>query len=99
MIGSITRPGITHSDATAKPIERARGGMARLSVARMPGATMAKAATITEWAAMATPTLGAAATTIRASATAIVRSEEHTSELKPLMRTPYAVFCLQKRQL
>src|SRR3546814_4661945 len=25
------------------------------------------------------------------------RSEEHTSELQPLMRTPYAVFCLQKK--
>src|SRR3546814_1525996 len=24
------------------------------------------------------------------------RSEEHTSELQPLMRIPYAVFCLQK---
>src|SRR3546814_3209898 len=24
------------------------------------------------------------------------RSEEHTSELQSLMRTPYAVFCLQK---
>src|SRR3546814_1683327 len=25
------------------------------------------------------------------------RSEEHTSELKPLMRIPYAVFCLNKQ--
>src|SRR3546814_4074076 len=25
-----------------------------------------------------------------------VRSEEHTSELQSLMRTPYAVFCLKK---
>src|SRR3546814_5705285 len=25
------------------------------------------------------------------------RSEEHTSELQSLMRTPYAVFCLQKK--
>src|SRR3546814_2313094 len=25
------------------------------------------------------------------------RSEEHTSELKPLMRTSYAVFCLHKK--
>src|SRR3546814_9705416 len=27
-----------------------------------------------------------------------VRSEEHTSELKSLMRTSYAVFCLKKKQ-
>src|SRR3546814_8946996 len=27
------------------------------------------------------------------------RSEEHTSELQSLMRTSYAVFCLQKKQL
>src|SRR3546814_7070365 len=26
------------------------------------------------------------------------RSEEHTSELQSLMRTSYAVFCLQKKQ-
>src|SRR3546814_1349291 len=26
-----------------------------------------------------------------------VRSEEHTSELQSLMRTPYAVFCLKKK--
>src|SRR3546814_4632069 len=27
-----------------------------------------------------------------------VRSEEHTSELQSLMRTPYAVFCLKKKK-
>src|SRR3546814_8902603 len=26
------------------------------------------------------------------------RSEEHTSELQSLMRTPYAVFCLEKKK-
>src|SRR3546814_2573524 len=26
-----------------------------------------------------------------------IRSEEHTSELQPLMRTSYAVFCLKKK--
>src|SRR3546814_5636387 len=26
---------------------------------------------------------------------AVIRSEEHTSELQSLIRTPYAVFCLQ----
>src|SRR3546814_2061043 len=29
---------------------------------------------------------------------ASVRSEEHTSELQPLMRISYAVFCLKKKQ-
>src|SRR3546814_4353393 len=29
----------------------------------------------------------------------LVRSEEHTSELQSLMRKPYAVFCLKKKQL
>src|SRR3546814_9120346 len=28
---------------------------------------------------------------------AVARSEEHTSELQPLMRISYAVYCLQKR--
>src|SRR3546814_3484157 len=30
--------------------------------------------------------------------TAILRSEEHTAEIKSLMRTSYAVFCLKKKQ-
>src|SRR3546814_8315454 len=30
-------------------------------------------------------------------ATAILRSEEHTSELQSLMRISYAVFCLKKK--
>src|SRR3546814_3651763 len=29
---------------------------------------------------------------------ATTRSEEHTSELQSLMRTPYAVFCLKKKK-
>src|SRR3546814_2085816 len=29
---------------------------------------------------------------------AIMRSEEHTSELQSLMRNPYAVFCLKKQK-
>src|SRR3546814_8079185 len=28
----------------------------------------------------------------------LARSEEHTSELQSLMRIPYAVFCLKKKQ-
>ena len=41
MIGSTRRPGIIQSDATEKPIDRARGGIARLSAAKMPGARIA----------------------------------------------------------
>src|SRR3546814_2585541 len=29
----------------------------------------------------------------------IVRSEEHTSELQSLMRTPYAFFCLEEQRI
>ena len=58
MMGSTTRPGITQSAPTAKPIDRARGGMASDRVARMPGASTARAAVMTEWAAMATHTVG-----------------------------------------
>src|SRR3546814_8657745 len=31
-------------------------------------------------------------------ATSLMRSEEHTSELQSLMRTSYAVFCLNKQK-
>src|SRR3546814_1334157 len=31
-------------------------------------------------------------------ATALIRSEEHTSELQSLMRISYAVFCLKKKK-
>src|SRR3546814_9511840 len=33
----------------------------------------------------------------RVAALALVRSEEHTSELQSLMRISYAVFCLKKK--
>src|SRR3546814_9819430 len=35
---------------------------------------------------------------VRQIYSAIIRSEEHTSELQTLMRTSYAVFCLKKKQ-
>src|SRR3546814_10505060 len=34
----------------------------------------------------------------RSAGPATRRSEEHTSELQSLMRTPYAVFCLKKKK-
>src|SRR3546814_4986565 len=36
--------------------------------------------------------------TLPSSTLAVRRSEEHTSELQSLMRTSYAVFCLQKKK-
>src|SRR3546814_6873293 len=35
---------------------------------------------------------------LQQSRTGFERSEEHTSELQSLMRIPYAVFCLKKKQ-
>src|SRR3546814_8244470 len=35
---------------------------------------------------------------LTASGRAVVRSEEHTSELQSLMRISYAVFCLKKKK-
>src|SRR3546814_9609112 len=35
---------------------------------------------------------------LAAFVSALVRSEEHTSELQSLMRISYAVFCLKKKQ-
>src|SRR3546814_7376150 len=34
---------------------------------------------------------------LRPAAAAVLRSEEHTSELQSLMRISYAVFCLKKK--
>src|SRR3546814_1156132 len=34
---------------------------------------------------------------LRIEGNAVLRSEEHTSELQSLMRTSYAVFCLKKK--
>src|SRR3546814_9820269 len=34
---------------------------------------------------------------VSAGALAVIRSEEHTSELQSLMRISYAVFCLKKK--
>src|SRR3546814_8544673 len=39
----------------------------------------------------------AAWTSTKAARSRLAKSEEHTSELQSLMRKPYAVFCLQKK--
>src|SRR3546814_8882663 len=43
--------------------------------------------------------VGAPLAGLLTQAVARVRSEEHTSELQSLMRTSYAVFCLQKKKI
>ena len=58
------------SDATENPNERARGGMARLSAAKMPGARMAPSPVITKFTAMVTGRLGTTAISARPTATA-----------------------------
>src|SRR3546814_5255605 len=49
-----------------------------------------------------TPCLGPTLTGVIAMSSATngstIRSEEHTSELQPLMRISYAVFCLKKKK-
>ncbi len=41
MNGSTSRPGMTHSDATEKPVARARGGIASERATKMPGPRIA----------------------------------------------------------
>ncbi len=43
-----------HSDATEKPIDRARGGIARLSAAKIPGARIAPIPVITKFTTIVT---------------------------------------------
>ena len=48
------------SDATEKPIDRARGGIARLSAAKMPGARIAPRPVIAKLTTIVTQRLGTA---------------------------------------
>ena len=59
MKGSTSRPGMTHNEATEKPVARTRAGMASDSDTRMLGPTMASAAVMTQLMATATTMLGA----------------------------------------
>ena len=77
-IGRISRPGITHSDATEKPTDRARGGMARASVARMPGSSTERMPFTAMFAATARPTVGA-----RAKATLATPTARQACDRKP----------------
>ena len=59
--GSTTSPGMIHSDATEKPVARARAGIASERAARIPGAIIANDAEIAQLSATATTMLGASA--------------------------------------
>src|SRR3546814_10322968 len=81
----------------------ARFGSALLSTAGLvmfagivlfSGSLYLLAVTGTRWLGAVTP-LGGVAFLL---AWALVRSEEHTSELQSLMRISYAVFCLKKKK-
>ena len=67
MIGSTISPGMTHSEATEKPVARARGGIASESATRMPGPSIASDAEITLLTATAMTMFGEIANTIAAS--------------------------------
>src|SRR3546814_3235081 len=80
---------------------RRRYGLAAALACGALAGTSATASQLTfqqalERARMDAPSLKARQTQVRAARSA--RSEEHTSELQSLMRTSYAVFCLQKKK-
>ncbi|CAB4590037.1 unannotated protein [freshwater metagenome] len=54
IIGRTARPGMIHNEATEYPVARARGGMANDRPVKMAGASIARAAEITQFTATAT---------------------------------------------
>ena len=67
MNGRTSSPGITHSDATEKPVARTRAGMPSESDTRMLGPTIARAAEMMQLIATATTMLGAIANSTESS--------------------------------
>src|SRR3546814_8210839 len=80
-------------DALLLPGGHAKGMKPYLESARLQSAVAAFFAAAKPVGAICHGTLLAA----RSKATNGKRSEEHTSELQSLMRTSYAVFCLQQK--
>ncbi len=80
--GSTNSPGMTHSDPMAKPVARARGGIASDSAASTPGPMIANEAEITQLSATATYTFGANANP--AEANDVSRATEATNRMRPL---------------
>ena len=86
--GRISRPGMTHSDATEKPVARARGGIASDKTARMPGATTASSAEIAQLRTTATTRFGDRANTrsTRAAAERGPREEADQARMSAVNR-------------
>src|SRR3546814_5733143 len=92
--GPAWRQTIFHPFAQAS--RHARGNALRLKVDTGTfAAGNQQAAPLLVTAVVHDPDTGAA--TLFALNRSIDRSDEHTSELQSLMRTPYAVFCLKKK--
>ena len=53
IIGNIAKPGIIHSEATEKPVARARGGMANDKTAKVAGPRTASDAEMAQFTATA----------------------------------------------
>src|SRR4051812_28551653 len=81
MIGSTTSPGMIQSEATENPMDRARGGMASDSDAKMSGSIFERLPVMIALATIATPMLGASANTIRQPDTS-----QATLARNPMMR-------------
>src|SRR3546814_10648912 len=80
---------LIHRRATASALDRATGGLSlHPPPLRRPGRPCRPPGRITD------KRFGHH---LRQPAPGVLRSEEHTSELQSLMRTSYAVFCLQKK--
>src|SRR3546814_1682641 len=88
----------THTGVPSRLVDQLREALAGLGV-RPVGVALDEAARA--WLAEHGPTSGPAegdAGAARAERLAEIRSEEHTSELQSIMRTPYAVFFFTKQQ-
>ena len=81
IIGRIARPGITHNDPIAKPVARARGGIANDRAANTPGPMMASDAEMRQFNATATQIDGANANP--ADATDVTSAMLATNRIRP----------------
>src|SRR3546814_10374896 len=99
--GDLTSDAIVPADARARMrlVARQPGVLAGLDLARIAFGIMDQDVDIRverEDGARLRP--GDTIATVSGRARAILRSEEHTSELQSLMRISYAVFCLKKKK-
>src|SRR3546814_7290930 len=74
-----------------------RAGAAQCGCLETKGSAMRIASQLPVPAAAARVMPGPSGSDVEDGAAALVRSEEHTSELQSLMRISYAVFCLKKK--